>query len=75
MIKLLLADGRTISAHGVTLPRVRIGEFEAEDVEAAVLDDVSIQAEPLLGMSFLGNFKFEIDTQQKRLKMLRIASE
>ena len=75
VIKLMLADGRTISAHGVTLPRVRIGEFEAENVEAAVLDDVSIQAEPLLGMSFLGNFKFEVDSAGKTLKLLRVKAE
>ncbi len=74
-IKLLLADGRSIPARGVTLERVRIGQFEAEDVEAAVMDAVAVQAEPLLGMSFLKNFKFEIDTNEKRLKMLRVATE
>ena len=56
-------------------PRVRVGEFEAENVDAAVLDAVATDAEPLLGMSFLGNFKFEINTSAKTLKMLRVNAE
>lgn len=74
-MKLILADGRTIPARGVTLPKVRVGEFEAENVEAAVLDAVATDAEPLLGMSFLGNFKFEINTAERTLKMLRVAAD
>ncbi len=74
-MKLILADGRTIPARGVTIPKVRVGEFEAENVEAAVLDAVATDAEPLLGMSFLGNFKFEINTADKTLKMLRVNAE
>ena len=75
VMQLILADGRTIPARGVTLPRVRVGEFEAENVDAAVLDAVATDAEPLLGMSFLGNFKFEINTSAKTLKMLRVNAE
>ncbi len=74
-MKLVLADGRTIPARGVTLPRIRVGGFEAVNVEAAVLDSVAIQAEPLLGMSYLGNFKFEIDKTKKSLKLLKVAAE
>ena len=74
-IRLTLADGRSISARAVTIPKVRVGEFEAENVEAAVLDASAIRAEPLLGMSFLGNFKFEIDLADKRLKLLRVAAD
>jgi hypothetical protein len=29
----------------------------------------------LLGMSFLGNFKFEIDPAEETLKMLRVNAE
>lgn len=74
-MSLVLADGRSIPARGVTLPRVRVGEFEMENVDAAVLDAVANDAEPLLGMSFLGNFKFEINTADKTLKMLRVDAE
>jgi clan AA aspartic protease (TIGR02281 family) len=74
-LRLVLADGREIPGRAVTIAKVRIGQFEAEDVEAAVLDAVATNAEPLLGMSFLGNFKFEIDTADKSLKLLRVNDE
>lgn len=74
-IRLVMADGRSIGAKAVTLPRVRVGQFEAENVAAAVLDETAIEAEPLLGMSYLGNFKFEIDSNEKTLKMLRVSTE
>lgn len=74
-LRLILADGREIPGRAVTLAKVRIGQFEAEKVDAAVLDSVATNAEPLLGMSFLGNFKFEIDTADKSLKLLRVSSE
>lgn len=71
-LKMVLADGRSISARAVTLPRVRVGRFEVENVEAAILDSVANDAEPLLGMSFLGNFKFELDAGEKELKLLSV---
>lgn len=74
-LQLILADGRTIPARAVMLSRVRVGEFEAENVEAAVLDPSASDAEPLLGMSYLGNFKFTLDTAEKTLKLLRIQAE
>ncbi|TWU48901.1 hypothetical protein Poly51_48050 [Rubripirellula tenax] len=74
-LRMILADGREIPARAVTLARVRVGEFEAENVEAAVLDEAATNAEPLLGMSFLGKFKFEIDQSDKSLKMLRVNAE
>ena len=74
-LRLVMADGRSIGAKAITLPRVRVGEFEAENVAAAVLDETAIGAEPLLGMSYLGNFKFEIDSNEKTLKMLRVATK
>jgi clan AA aspartic protease (TIGR02281 family) len=74
-MQLVLADGRTIGAHRVVLPSVRVGQFEAKDVEAAVLEPVAVNAEPLLGMSYLGNFRFEIDTAGRSLKMLRVGDE
>ena len=74
-LRLVLADGREIPGRAVTIAKVRIGQFEAENVEAAVLDAVATNAEPLLGMSFLGNFKFEIDTADKSLKLLRVSDD
>ncbi len=74
-VTLVMADGRTIPARAVILPRVRIGEFEAENVEAAVLDAVATDAEPLLGLSFLQHFKFEINASEKTITLLRVAGD
>ena len=74
-MRLTLADGSEIPAKAVTLSRVRVGKFEAENVEAAILDSIATNAEPLLGMSFLGKFKFEINSNEKTLKMLRVNAE
>jgi clan AA aspartic protease (TIGR02281 family) len=75
VVSLVLADGREIPGRAVKIPKVRIGQFEAEQVDAAVLDAVAVNAEPLLGMSFLGNFKFEIDIADKSLKLLRVKAD
>ena len=56
----------------ITIPKLRVGEFEAEDVAAAVLQTTAPGAEPLLGMSFLENFRFEINAAERTLKMLRV---
>ncbi|QDT12570.1 hypothetical protein K239x_45800 [Planctomycetes bacterium K23_9] len=74
-LRLVMANGSEIAAKAVILPRVRIGEFEAHNVRAAILHASANGAEPLLGMSYLGNFKFEINTSDKTLKMLRVAAE
>ena len=74
-MELVVANGDRIGARGVVLPRVRIGEFEVENVDAAVLDAAADAAEPLLGMSFLDHFKFEINAADRSLKMLRIQTE
>ena len=49
------ANGRTRMALA-TLDKVRIGRVELRDVEAAVLDDASLDG-VLLGMSFLGRLE------------------
>jgi len=74
-MELVVANGDRIGARGVVLPRVRIGEFEVENVDAAVLDAAADAAEPLLGMSFLDHFKFEINAADRSLKMLRVKTE
>jgi aspartyl protease family protein len=74
-MELVVANGDRIGARGVVLPRVRIGEFEVENVDAAILDAAADAAEPLLGMSFLDHFKFEINVADRSLKMLRVKTE
>ncbi len=69
-----LADGRRIPAKLIRLESVRVGKFTAEDVECVVLGDEATEAPPLLGMSFLGQFKFELDAAQSQLTMVKVDS-
>jgi aspartyl protease family protein len=74
-VRLVLADGKTLMARSAVIPTVRVGGFQAEKVAAAVLDPGSAITHPLLGMSFLGKFKFEIDSAAKELRLLRVAND
>jgi clan AA aspartic protease (TIGR02281 family) len=71
-ITLQLADGSEIEGRLMKLSSVRVGKFSVNNVECAVLDAKAINAEPLLGMSFLKNFKFEIDSAAKTLNMVKV---
>jgi clan AA aspartic protease (TIGR02281 family) len=70
-----LADGSRIPGKLVTIQSVRVGRFTVENVECAILGPQAVNAEPLLGMSFLENFKFEIDAQNSTMTLIEIASD
>ena len=72
-IQLALADGTKLAGKRVVLPVVRIGQFEARNVEATVLDPEAEDAFPVLGASFLDQFRFEIDRINRSLKLLQVS--
>lgn len=74
-ISLVMADGRELPGYLKKAASIRVGKFIVEDVEVVVLDQQAIAANPVLGMSFLGNFKFELDKARAALKMVKIDSE
>ena len=74
-IILQIADGSKIKGHLVTVASIRVGKFTVEDVECAVLGPEAVDATPLLGMSFLGNFKFELHAQESKLTMVKVETE
>jgi len=69
-----MADGKTVEAKQVFAETVRVGKFTVENVECAVMPPELTQAPPLLGLSFLSNFSFKIDTSQAKLIMATIES-
>jgi aspartyl protease family protein len=69
-----LADGREVPATLIKLDSIRVGKFTVDDVECCVLGPEAPDAPPLLGMSFLGQFKFEVDAQQAELKLVKVDS-
>jgi len=73
-VRVSLADGRVVPAMMVKLDSVRVGKFTVQDVECCVLSPDAPDAPPLLGMSFLSQFKFEVDANQAELKLLKVDS-
>lgn len=71
-ILLSVADGRSIPGRVVVLDKVRVGQFEASHVEAAVLESEAGTLEPLLGMSFLGNFQFQVNAAKNELLLTQV---
>lgn len=69
-----LADGSTVDGKLIKIENVRVGKFIVEQVECVVLGPEAIAAPPLLGLSFLGQFKFEIDTSKNELKLVKVDS-
>lgn len=63
-----VADGRSVSGKQVNIREVRIGGAKVYNVRAVVLDSGDIgNSQGLLGMSFLDNFIFKIDTEKELL--------
>lgn len=71
-VLLTIADGSVITAHLKKARTIRVGTFELKDVQCAVLGPEATNAEPLLGMSFLGEFQFELDSAAGTLGLTRI---
>ncbi len=74
-VTLKIADGSEISARRIVLPLVRVGRFETQNVEAAVLGPEATGASCLLGMSFLRKFNFAIDLSQSSLILRDIVDQ
>lgn len=72
-IKLQLADGKTVvEATRITIPLMRVGKFLVENVEAAVMPENLPDAPPIIGMTFLQNFSFKIDSDTGKLTMNKV---
>lgn len=61
VVPMQVADGRTVEGRLVFLKSVRVGGFEEQNVEAAVLPPELGDAEPLLGGSFLRNYAIRMN--------------
>lgn len=63
-----VADGRAVNGKQINIKEVRVGGAKVYNVQAIVLDSGEIGNSPgLLGMSFLNNFIFKVDTEKETL--------
>ncbi|HVJ86429.1 MAG TPA: TIGR02281 family clan AA aspartic protease [Caulifigura sp.] len=71
-IRLRVADGRSVDAWRMTIDAMQLGPFTTNNVECVVLDSAAKNAPALLGMSFLGAFRFELNAGQSTLSLSHI---
>ena len=71
-IQLKLADGHLVDAKEVTADTIRVGKFTIEKVRCAVLPEHLTDTEPMIGLSFLKNFVYKIDTTRSKLVMSKV---
>ena len=63
-----VADGRSVNGKQVNIREIRVGGAKVYNVQAVVLDSGDMGDSPgLLGMSFLNNFVFKVDTEKELL--------
>jgi clan AA aspartic protease (TIGR02281 family) len=74
-ILITIADGSTITGTLKRIPTVRVGTFELKDIECAVLGPEAVSATPLLGMAFLGEFQFQLDSAESTLGITQIEGD
>lgn len=72
LVRLGVADGRMTTGRAMTIKSMSLGQFSAEDVECVVLNAEAGQAAPLLGMTFLGRFKFQLDGGRSTLSLTKV---
>jgi clan AA aspartic protease (TIGR02281 family) len=75
VMQMQMADGSVVPAHKVFAKEMRIGQFVAQNVECVVMPAEFVDAAPLLGQTFLENFGYKIDSDQRKLVMTQIAKE
>ncbi len=66
-----VADGRRVSCREVVIRELRVGGVRVNNVRAVILDTNSLEYDGLLGMSFLNNFIFRVDSEKGELILER----
>jgi aspartyl protease family protein len=70
-----VGGGSKIQTQRVLLNSVRVGNLTAKDVSCGVLPANITSAQALLGMSFLSQFKFELNARSSVLSLQRVDAE
>ncbi|MFA4991401.1 MAG: retropepsin-like aspartic protease [Candidatus Omnitrophota bacterium] len=66
-----LANGGCVSGREVNIKEIRVGRVKIYNVKAVVLDSDLGGNNGLLGMSFLNNFIFRVDSEKRELVLQR----
>jgi len=66
-----VADGRRVSGKEVNIKEIRVSRVRVYNVRAIVLGSDNVDTSGLLGMSFLDNFIFKVDSEKEELVLQR----
>lgn len=71
-VEVRIADGNTVQGWLMKVDSVRVGKFEAKDVDCVVMPPHLRNVPALLGGAFLNNFSYRMDPDTGRLHMSQV---
>lgn len=74
-VQVSIADGRKVTATRATIDTVRVGKFEASNVECLVMPEEFSNAPPLLGGAFINRFNYKMDPDTGKLTLSKLGGE
>ena len=74
-VRVSIADGSTVIATQATIEKVRVGKFEATNVECLVMPESFSSALPLLGGAFINRFNYKMDPDTGKLTLSKLGGE
>ena len=74
LVPVTLAGGNQAVARSVVLKQVKVGPMRVKNVDALILEnDSGMSEDGLLGMSYLENFEFKINSDNSQITLKRLA--
>lgn len=71
-VQVSIADGSVVTATRHTIETVRVGKFEASDVECLVMPANFTNVPPLLGGAFINRFNYKMDPNTGKLTLSKL---
>ena len=71
-VRVSIADGSTVTATKHTIDTVRVGKFEATNVECLVMPANFTNVPPLLGGAFINRFNYKMDPNTGKLTLSKM---
>jgi clan AA aspartic protease (TIGR02281 family) len=72
-VPIILADGKAVQCAIMTLKSVRVGVFKVENVPCVILPK-SVKGSELLGVTFLRNFRYQMDLAAGEMHMSQLVA-
>jgi clan AA aspartic protease (TIGR02281 family) len=74
-VQVRIANGDMVTATRATIDTVRVGQFEAADVECLIMPAELRDVPPLLGGAFINRFNYKMDPDTGKLTLTKLGGE